>query len=261
MRCGIDRGSMWRHRAKRTAATPTLVSLCLPLGQGGAAGISRRDARHRMDRRAKRPRTLFIARNPPPERIRQLRKAACAASVRMAREDLLAPRIRTVAGRRSLSIGPGARNQQKRPGEPDLLLFASMAPASTSVVQGQRRYGLLGLKIVGRILASAIVLDDIEAHFLAFDEDAQRRALKSGDVNEHIRTAAVGLNEAEAFVCVKKLYGSGGGHDDFLSIGHKGSAAVLDARQLVQIDIEMGRSSKAPEALKQSSATRSMIVI
>jgi hypothetical protein len=98
------------------------------------------------------------------------------------------------------------------------------------------------LKIFGRILAVAAVLNDLEADFLAFDEGAQSGAFNGRDMDEYVRAAVLRGDEAVAFGSVEKLDGSSV-HDDFLS-------SVIDVASLctstaAQIDFERGRSPMA----------------
>jgi hypothetical protein len=52
---------------------------------------------------------------------------------------------------------------------PDLSLLRSAASASTSVVKDQRN-NLCGLQVLGRALAAAVILHDVEGELLALDE-------------------------------------------------------------------------------------------
>jgi hypothetical protein len=76
---------------------------------------------------------------------------------------------------------------------------------------------LRGRQVFGGSLAAAIVTNRFERKLLAFVESAHARAFDSRDVNEHIRAAAILLNEAKTFGGVEELYGTSC-HDDFLSI-------------------------------------------
>jgi hypothetical protein len=100
-----------------------------------------------------------------------------------------------------------------------------MAYASTSVVTDQKRYSLRSLKILSRALAATVVLDNVEAELLAFHDRAQTSAFDGGDVDENVRAAIVGLDEAEALGRIEELDGSDS-HDDFLLIGHGRLPAV-----------------------------------
>jgi hypothetical protein len=106
---------------------------------------------------------------------------------------------------------------QKRPGEPDLLLCASTANASTSVVKGQKRdRSLRGLKVFRGALAVPVILHDVEAELLTLHQRSHSSALDGRDVDENVRLAIALLDEAEAFGRIEELYGSRV-HDDFLS--------------------------------------------
>src|SRR5690606_7875996 len=79
---------------------------------------------------------------------------------------------------------------------------------------GRRRQGALGsgsgsAEIFSSALAVAAILDDVEAHLLAFVQGMHAGALDSGDVNKHIRAAIVRLNEAIALGGIEKLNNTG----------------------------------------------------
>src|SRR5918993_649330 len=61
------------------------------------------------------------------------------------------------------------------------------------------------LQIGGRFLARPAIGFDLIRDLLPFRETAQARALNRADVDEHILSAAVGLNEAVAFLLVEPL--------------------------------------------------------
>jgi hypothetical protein len=82
----------------------------------------------------------------------------------------------------------------------------------------QDTQGLSGAKVVGRALSAAIVLDDIEAHLLAFGQSAQTGPLDGRDMDENVRPAVVGLDEAEAFGRIEELYSSDIHDDSFQSV-------------------------------------------
>src|SRR5690606_10977198 len=75
-----------------------------------------------------------------------------------------------------------------------------------------------GQQILCSTPARAVVAHDLEGQLLALDDGAHAGPLHGGNVNEDVRAASVGLNEAEALGCVEELYGSGV-HLRFLSIG------------------------------------------
>jgi hypothetical protein len=66
-----------------------------------------------------------------------------------------------------------------------------------------------GAQIVGIGLAGLPVSDDVKANFLAFLEIAHASAFDRADVDEDVRAASVGLNEAKALLGIKPLYRSG----------------------------------------------------
>jgi hypothetical protein len=60
----------------------------------------------------------------------------------------------------------------------------------------------------GRGLAGAAVLLDLEVDLLTFNEIRHASAFNSRDVDENVRTAGVGLDEAEALGSVEPFYGA-----------------------------------------------------
>jgi hypothetical protein len=65
------------------------------------------------------------------------------------------------------------------------------------------------LELVGGGLAAAAILDDLVAHLLAFAQIAQAGALDGADMNENVRAAIIGLDEAEAFLTIEPFHGAG----------------------------------------------------
>src|SRR5208283_1817552 len=106
---------------------------------------------------------------------------------------------------------------------------------------------LRGLKVSGRVLARLAVANQFELDLLAFVERLHARALDGGDVHEHILSAAVRLNEAEALGGVEPFYRSGR-HDDFLSIVREFSPRTRRSRQRVEIE---GKHRRCAEAHKR----------
>jgi hypothetical protein len=84
-----------------------------------------------------------------------------------------------------------------------------MIVASTSVVNNQKRLSpfLEGCEICSGLLAA--LGDNLEGHFLSFDQIANASAFQRRDVNEYVRASIVRLNEAEAFLPVEKFYLTG----------------------------------------------------
>ena len=66
--------------------------------------------------------------------------------------------------------------------------------------------GLAGLQLAGGHLAALLIAFQLVGDLLAFIERAQTSAFDRGDVNEHIVSAVVGLDETEAFLAVKPLH-------------------------------------------------------
>ena len=64
------------------------------------------------------------------------------------------------------------------------------------------------LELIGRGLAGAAVLLDLVAHLLAFLQIAQAGALDGADMNENIRSAIIGLDEAKALLTVEPFHSS-----------------------------------------------------
>jgi hypothetical protein len=64
------------------------------------------------------------------------------------------------------------------------------------------------LELIGGGLAGAAILNDLVAHLLAFTQIAQARALDGADMNENIRAAVIGLDEAVALLSIKPFHGS-----------------------------------------------------
>jgi hypothetical protein len=68
---------------------------------------------------------------------------------------------------------------------------------------------LSGLDVANGDLAGATVFLGVELHLLTFHEAAHASALEGRGVNEHILATVVGSNEAEAFLIVVELDGTG----------------------------------------------------
>jgi len=63
-------------------------------------------------------------------------------------------------------------------------------------------------ELIGRGLAGAAVLLDLVAHLLALLQIAQAGALDGADVNENVRSAIIGLDEAKALLTVEPFHSS-----------------------------------------------------
>jgi hypothetical protein len=72
-----------------------------------------------------------------------------------------------------------------------------------------RTWFLGGLQLSGRELAVAGVALELVAQLLALLYRAEARTLDRRSVNENVRAAVVGLNEAEALLAVKPLNRAG----------------------------------------------------
>jgi hypothetical protein len=62
------------------------------------------------------------------------------------------------------------------------------------------------LELIGGGLAGALVLGDLVAHLLVFAQIAQAGALDGADMNENIRAAIIGLDEAEALLTIEPFH-------------------------------------------------------
>jgi hypothetical protein len=90
------------------------------------------------------------------------------------------------------------------------------APSSNGLLQPNKQGGdrsglplsVCRLKLVSRQLSAALVGCDFVGDLLAFVEATHASTLDSADMNENIRAACSGLNEAEALLGVKPLYGT-----------------------------------------------------
>jgi hypothetical protein len=111
------------------------------------------------------------------------------------------------------------------------------------------------LKVLGRALAVAVVLHDVEAELLTLDKRAHAGPLDGGDMDEDVRLAAALLDEAKALGRIEELHGSSV-HDDFLSIAHRKLLAVRGARQTVQIDFERKIADSADRARNNISTSK-----
>ncbi len=65
-----------------------------------------------------------------------------------------------------------------------------------------------GAQIVGRGFARATISNDLVADLLAFTQSPKAGPFDGADVNEHVVSTIVRLNEAEALGRVKPLHGS-----------------------------------------------------
>jgi hypothetical protein len=72
----------------------------------------------------------------------------------------------------------------------------------------RRKHRLDGAKIFRRRFAGSTISDKIERHFLTLVETVQTRTLDRADVNEDVLRAIIRLDESEAFLGVKPLYGA-----------------------------------------------------
>src|SRR5690349_2313302 len=63
-----------------------------------------------------------------------------------------------------------------------------------------------GAEVLRGELAGAAVLRDLEIDLLAFGQAVHARTLDRGDMDEHVRSAGVRLDEAEALLVVEPLH-------------------------------------------------------
>jgi hypothetical protein len=115
-------------------------------------------------------------------------------------------------------IAGGLVRNKKGRDKPDLLVSAQRSMLVLPQSNDQDTQCLSGTKIVGRTLSAAIVFYDVKAHLLAFGQSAQAGTLDGRDMNENIRPAVVGLDEAEAFGRIEELYSSDIHDDSFQSV-------------------------------------------
>jgi hypothetical protein len=101
-----------------------------------------------------------------------------------------------------------------------------------------------GAKILGRILARTLVLDNFEADLLTFVEAVHARTLNSRDVNENVRAALVRLDEAKTLGRIEPLNGTCS-HNDLLGIARVERSPNCMYRGRLDRLWE-GRSSQAP---------------
>ncbi|MEY9536450.1 hypothetical protein ABIA22_006104 [Sinorhizobium fredii] len=106
---------------------------------------------------------------------------------------------------------------------PDIRLAFSNFLPPCQYIRGHRRPKALGsAKLACGHFARLVVSLEFEAEFLAFDDRVQPCTLDSRDVNEHISTAVVGLDEAEAFGGIEPFNCASGHEEPFLSnIDHR----------------------------------------
>ena len=80
-----------------------------------------------------------------------------------------------------------------------------------------RRQASLGAELIGRHLARALVLHELEGDLLTFPEIAHAGALDGADVDEHVLAAVIGLNETETLGRIEPL-DCADAHDESLSL-------------------------------------------
>jgi hypothetical protein len=71
--------------------------------------------------------------------------------------------------------------------------------------------------MVGGRLARATISDDLVGDLLAFVKAMKTSALNRADVDEHVGSTGIGLDESEALLGVEPLHGSGL-HRTFLGV-------------------------------------------
>jgi hypothetical protein len=76
--------------------------------------------------------------------------------------------------------------------------------AMTTVSRASQR-----LQLVGRHLAALAVLDELEAHLLAFVQRVQTGTLHRADMNENVRSTIIRFDEAKAPSRIEEFYSSG----------------------------------------------------
>jgi hypothetical protein len=98
---------------------------------------------------------------------------------------------------------PGARRTASKMGRREQRPFVDAAENRHS------RGGSDFFELIGRGLAGAAVLGEFVAHLLAFAQIAQTGALDCADMNENIRAAFIGLDEAKALLTIEPFHRSG----------------------------------------------------
>src|SRR5690606_30308106 len=73
------------------------------------------------------------------------------------------------------------------------------------------------LQVFGRALARTLVLHDLVGNLLAIGQATHAGTLNGRNMDENVRAAVIGLNEAKTLGAVEPLHGTCF-HDDFLSI-------------------------------------------
>lgn len=73
------------------------------------------------------------------------------------------------------------------------------------------------LKILGCVLAAAVVAHDVEVQLLTLDDGAHAGTLDGRDVDEHVLLAGVGRNEAETFGGIEEFNGTSSHDETFQS--------------------------------------------
>jgi len=114
-------------------------------------------------------------------------------------------------------------------------------------------------EVLGRTLAVAVVLDDVEAELLTLDNSAHTSALNGGDMDEDVRLAVALLDKAKALGGIEKLHGSSI-HDDFLSIAHRKLLAVQGARHAVSSMLREEDRRRRSLRQKQSSTAKTDVL-
>jgi hypothetical protein len=76
---------------------------------------------------------------------------------------------------------------------------------------------LCGPQIVGRALTGLAVANDLVRDLLTFRQGGHAGTFDSGNMNENVSCAIIGLNEAKTLGAIEPLYGTSI-HNDFLSI-------------------------------------------
>src|SRR5262245_25555681 len=66
-----------------------------------------------------------------------------------------------------------------------------------------------GLDVADRDLAGAAILLRVKGDLLAFRQPTHARAFERGRMDEHVLAAVVRLDEAEAFLTIVELHGTG----------------------------------------------------
>ena len=111
-------------------------------------------------------------------------------------------------------------------------------------------------EVACRDLAAAI--NQVELKLLALSQAFQPGALNRADVDEHVLTPAIALNEAEAFVCIEEFYRAGSFTNDLGRHSAAATAARSAAAEAAAITAAEARPIAAETAAAATTAAESV---